>query len=146
MWNALLNIVMTVSLLGNTLPNLICSFQTSHPQKIKFHQNKCLENNSRGANKYKTKRQLGLSLFITDGFNMKQEVGIFLIFFLSLKTGSGSFSRRSSHPVNVLGYPLQSCSTNPMTGWFRDGYCRTDRFDFGLHTVCATMTQEVIIL
>ena len=51
-------------------------------------------------------------------------------------------SRRSPQ-LNVFGQQLQLCSINPVTGWFRDGFCRTDRNDFGLHTVCATMTQEV---
>ena len=46
--------------------------------------------------------------------------------------------------LNVLGQPLQSCSTNPMTGWFRDGCCRTDEHDRGRHTVCAVMTDEVL--
>ena len=39
--------------------------------------------------------------------------------------------------------PLEICSSAPLTGWFRDGFCRTDENDVGMHTVCATMTQEV---
>ena len=35
--------------------------------------------------------------------------------------------------INVLGGKLQSCSTDPMTGWFRDGCCNTDNSDFGRH-------------
>ena len=31
-----------------------------------------------------------------------------------------------------------------MTGWFRDGYCRTDDNDAGRHVVCALMTQEFL--
>ncbi|MEC7946796.1 MAG: DUF2237 domain-containing protein [Myxococcota bacterium] len=42
--------------------------------------------------------------------------------------------------TNVLGGPLASCSTDPMTGWTRDGCCRTDHNDRGSHTVCAQMT------
>lgn len=45
---------------------------------------------------------------------------------------------------NIFGNPLEICSTDPMTGWFRDGTCRTDDNDRGTHTVCATMTEEVI--
>jgi uncharacterized protein (DUF2237 family) len=41
----------------------------------------------------------------------------------------------------VLGGPLAPCSTEPMTGWFRDGCCNTDARDHGLHTVCAVMTE-----
>ena len=44
---------------------------------------------------------------------------------------------------NIFGNPLEICSTSPMTGWFRDGTCRTDDNDRGTHTVCATMTEEV---
>ena len=31
-----------------------------------------------------------------------------------------------------------------MTGYFRDGYCRTDGSDFGVHIVCAEMTDEFL--
>lgn len=45
---------------------------------------------------------------------------------------------------NVLGEPLQSCSSDPVTGWFRDGTCRTAPGDVGSHTVCAVMTEEFL--
>lgn len=45
---------------------------------------------------------------------------------------------------NVLGTQLQSCGTNPMTGYFRDGCCSTDESDYGLHVVCAVMTAEFL--
>jgi uncharacterized protein len=47
-------------------------------------------------------------------------------------------------PSNVLGTPLQSCCTNPVTGFYRDGYCRTGPEDRGLHTVCAVMTERFL--
>jgi len=47
-------------------------------------------------------------------------------------------------PRNVLGEPLVSCCTEPMTGWFRDGTCRTAPDDLGQHTVCAEMTAEFL--
>jgi Uncharacterized protein conserved in bacteria len=43
---------------------------------------------------------------------------------------------------NVLGENLESCSTDPMTGWFRDGCCNTDKNDRGLHTVCVKVNDE----
>ena len=46
--------------------------------------------------------------------------------------------------VNVLGEALQSCSTAPMTGVFRDGACNTCVEDAGSHTVCALMTAEFL--
>ncbi len=45
---------------------------------------------------------------------------------------------------NVLGEELEQCSTDPMTGWFRDGSCRTRDDDQGSHTVCAVMSEEFL--
>jgi hypothetical protein len=45
---------------------------------------------------------------------------------------------------NVLGTPLECCCTDPMTGYFRDGHCRTDATDRGSHTVCAKVTKEFL--
>lgn len=45
---------------------------------------------------------------------------------------------------NIFGEPLKSCCTKPMTGFFRDGYCRTDELDRGCHTVCAVVTEEFL--
>jgi len=45
---------------------------------------------------------------------------------------------------NVLGGPLQSCGTRPMTGFFRDGSCQTSNEDLGRHVVCAEMTEEFL--
>lgn len=42
---------------------------------------------------------------------------------------------------NIFGEPLQSCCSKPMTGYFRDGLCRTISDDTGTHTVCAIMTK-----
>ena len=45
---------------------------------------------------------------------------------------------------NVLGGELEMCSDDPVTGWFRDGTCRTNDADRGSHTVCAVMTAEFL--
>ena len=45
---------------------------------------------------------------------------------------------------NVLGTDLQLCCSNPMTGYYRDGYCRTGGQDVGVHVVCAQMTAEFL--
>ncbi len=47
-------------------------------------------------------------------------------------------------PINVLGTPLQMCSRDPLTGWYRDGCCNTDDQDRGSHTVCARVTEEFL--
>ena len=46
--------------------------------------------------------------------------------------------------INVLGDTLHPCSTEPMTGFFRDGHCNTCVQDQGSHTVCAVMTAEFL--
>ena len=46
--------------------------------------------------------------------------------------------------VNVVGGELLSCSTEPLTGFFRDGCCATGPEDVGSHTVCAVMTEEFL--
>ncbi|MBM5573019.1 MULTISPECIES: DUF2237 family protein [Deefgea] len=46
--------------------------------------------------------------------------------------------------LNVLGQALQSCSFDPLTGFFRDGCCRTDDSDVGSHIVCAKLTAEFL--
>lgn len=46
--------------------------------------------------------------------------------------------------TNVLGEPLQTCSAYPLTGFYRDGCCRTGAEDQGMHTVCAVMTDEFL--
>lgn len=38
--------------------------------------------------------------------------------------------------INVLGAPLESCGTDPVTGFFRNGCCDTGATDRGMHTVC----------
>ena len=48
--------------------------------------------------------------------------------------------------LNVLGQPLEPCSTAPLTGFFRDGTCNTCTEDTGSHTVCAVMTAEFLAL
>lgn len=45
---------------------------------------------------------------------------------------------------NVLGTALVPCSTEPMTGFFRDGCCNTSAADLGAHTVCVELTDEFL--
>ena len=46
--------------------------------------------------------------------------------------------------LNVLGEPLEACGTDPMTGFFRNGYTTTSPQDLGSHTVCAIVTSEFL--
>ena len=45
---------------------------------------------------------------------------------------------------NVLGGELESCGTDPMTGFFRDGCCLTGPADQGSHTICAVVTEQFL--
>jgi len=47
-------------------------------------------------------------------------------------------------PNNILGTPLIACSTDPLTGFYRDGCCNTGEDDLGVHVVCAVMTQDFL--
>jgi uncharacterized protein (DUF2237 family) len=46
--------------------------------------------------------------------------------------------------VNVLGGPLEPCSTDPLSGFYRDGSCACGPDDIGVHAVCAVMTAEFL--
>lgn len=49
-----------------------------------------------------------------------------------------------SEGLNVLGGELEPCSVDPVTGFYRDGTCRTGGQDVGVHAVCAVMTEEFL--
>ena len=46
--------------------------------------------------------------------------------------------------INVLGTELTDCSTEPLTGFYRDGSCNTGVDDHGVHTVCVITTEEFL--
>lgn len=50
----------------------------------------------------------------------------------------------SKDHLNVLGTPLKMCGCTPMTGFYRDGLCRTDFQDRGIHSVCCVVTEEFL--
>jgi uncharacterized protein len=50
----------------------------------------------------------------------------------------------SESEKNVLGEPLSTCSTSPMTGFYRDGCCSTGPEDIGVHTVCCEVTDDFL--
>jgi len=45
---------------------------------------------------------------------------------------------------NILGGELELCCSDPVTGYFRDGFCNTDQTDHGTHVVCARMTEAFL--
>ena len=46
--------------------------------------------------------------------------------------------------LNIIGEPLEICSCQPMTGWHRDGFCKTDLADEGKHIVCCIMSESFL--
>jgi uncharacterized protein (DUF2237 family) len=55
-----------------------------------------------------------------------------------------SASKLAGAALSVLNIPLAPCCMAPTTGFFRDGFCRTDASDRGSHTVCAIITNEFL--
>jgi len=51
---------------------------------------------------------------------------------------------RVSDELNVLGGELEPCGMDPVTGFFRDGCCRSAPEDLGSHTVCAVVTEDFL--
>ena len=45
---------------------------------------------------------------------------------------------------NIFGEPLICCCNDPLTGYYRDGFCKTDETDVGKHVVCAIVTTEFL--
>ena len=55
------------------------------------------------------------------------------------------FMNKTDKQKNILGEELEVCSTDPVTGWYRDGCCNTDENDNGTHTACAKVTDDFLI-
>jgi uncharacterized protein (DUF2237 family) len=59
---------------------------------------------------------------------------------MSITNGNG----HKPKPKNVLGGELKVCCSNPLTGFYRDGFCKTGAEDRGSHTVCVRVTDEFL--
>ena len=46
--------------------------------------------------------------------------------------------------VNVFDETLETCGTEPVTGFFRDGCCNTSVQDRASHTVCVLASKEFL--
>ena len=53
-------------------------------------------------------------------------------------------NEREETTSNVLGTPLQSCCTDPVTGYYRNGKCHTGPGDHGLNVICVEMTDAFL--
>ena len=63
---------------------------------------------------------------------------------MSYTNGNGNGNGHRPKPKNVLGTDLKCCCLQPLTGWFRDGHCRTNAQDVGKHTVCVQVTDDFL--
>ena len=45
---------------------------------------------------------------------------------------------------NIFNEDIEECCINPITGFYRDGFCNTDQLDFGTHTVCTLITNDFL--
>lgn len=52
--------------------------------------------------------------------------------------------RKRKNQKNIFNRDLEICGTDPMTGYFRQGYCTTDDTDQGTHTVCSRVTDDFL--
>jgi uncharacterized protein (DUF2237 family) len=59
---------------------------------------------------------------------------------MSITNGNGHRPK----PKNVLGGELKCCCKKPMTGFYRDGFCRTGADDRGSHTICVRVTDDFL--
>ena len=46
--------------------------------------------------------------------------------------------------INIFGDQIEACCHDPVTGYFRDGFCNTDEHDIGSHVVCAEITEDFL--
>lgn len=51
---------------------------------------------------------------------------------------------QSANVKNVFGNPIESCCSDPLTGFYRDGYCLTGPDDYGTHIICANVTDAFL--
>ena len=55
-----------------------------------------------------------------------------------------SIDPHESRGRNVLGQPLETCGSNPMTGFYRTGCCETGPNDLGVHTICCIVDEPFL--
>lgn len=91
-------------------------------------------------------------------FTKRRKVLLVSIFLIISFSCSSSLNRKEScntngiatnismenDALNIYGQPLGSCCTDPMTGFYRNGFCQTGRDDYGTHIACAVVTNEFL--
>ena len=83
------------------------------------------------------------------GFTMRSSCAPYKDCFRKIKKKTKKLKKKTykgglTYKKNILGNELKVCSTNPMTGYYRNGYCMTGEDDLGTHTVCAKMNKKFL--
>jgi len=71
------------------------------------------------------------------------QLTLVIVFFIYNFNKMGNDSAISTQK-NIFGEDMQACCFEPLTGFYRDGFCNTGEQDYGTHTVCAVMTKEFL--
>lgn len=74
----------------------------------------------------------------------KKSIILLSLLIVSCDISETPIFKKFSEEKNVLGSKLKPCSLVPVTGYFRDGQCRTNKDDYGIHVVCARIDQEFL--
>merc|ERR1712198_153563 len=79
---------------------------------------------------------------------IEKGIGQFSIFtimkLILLSSLSAAMGNHRHFQQNVYGQELTTCSTDPMTGWTRDGTCKAYSNDVGTHVTCAELTWDFL--
>ena len=78
---------------------------------------------------------------------IKQKIGclnIYPVFSIGNNLKQCDFSNSKTMDLNVLGTEMEACCFDPLTGYMRDGYCKTLAQDSGTHVVCAVVNKEFL--
>jgi uncharacterized protein (DUF2237 family) len=69
---------------------------------------------------------------------------LFLFVYLIIYSFDAMADEIKNKNINVYGEELKPCCYDPLTGYFRDGYCRTIKEDVGTHVICSEVTDEFL--
>ena len=105
-------------------------------EQVKYCSHKCQKNS---ANKNSLKKILTISLFF-----LFMTISNKKLFAQICEIPAKTTSSKNVEHKNVYGEELQNCCLDPLTGYFRDGFCKTNNQDIGTHVVCAKITDEFL--
>jgi len=105
-------------------------------EQVKYCSHRCQKNSS---TKNSPKKILIISLFF-----LSMTISNKKLFAQICEIPAKETSSKNIEHKNVYGEELQNCCLDPLTGYFRDGFCKTNNQDIGTHVVCAKITDEFL--